>query len=176
MPDGHMLDPLRSWQRRITGGLLVQFFEFATAQATSERYPVLGQDPLSERVFVCVTDMAGAVAFHELVDAGSERAICVFESEWRAFLEQGEPDDEFECHYEFWSVWHRQVDPRWELEPAAPGHQLWVHEEGMALALGIGRGAQNVWSWDGQQMTLITQGISSWSSEQALSTGQDKPN
>ena len=169
-----MLDPLGSWQRRITGGVMLQFFEFAGDPTTQERYPILGRDPLSERVFVCVTDVVGAVAFGELVDRHSDRAICVFQSEWRSFLEQEDADDEFECHYEFWSAWHRELDPRWEVGPAAPGHQLWVHEEGLALALGVGRGAQHLWAWDGRTMTLQEQGISSWSSEEGADRRADR--
>ena len=164
LPDGHMLDGLAQWQRRITGGTLLDFLKYITSEAAFERYPVLGRDPLTERVFVGVVDVPGAVAFHELVDAHGERAICLLRHEWRDYLGSvgQDHDDAFASHYELWSFWHRDLNPLWELPGERPGQQLWVHEEGFALAHEVGRGSQHIWSWDGQQMTLVEQDINKW--------------
>lgn len=163
LPDGHMLGPLHDWQRRITGGSLLEFFEWVTSEEAFERYPILEKDPITERIFVCVTDMPGAVAFREIVDQDNELVACALREEWRAFLEDpSQPhDDELELHYEFWSAWHRRLDTRWEL-PEDSYHQLWVHEEGFAVADGAGRGSQHVWHWDGQAFELIAQDITRW--------------
>lgn len=161
--DGHMLDPLRDWQRRITGGALLSFLEYATSDEALERYPILAKDPLTERIFVAITDIPGAIAFNEIIDKRSDKATWLFKEEWRAFLdrEDTDHDDDFSCHYEFWSVWHRAIDPRWEIPPGNY-QQLWVHEEGFVLADEAGRGSQNVWNWNGQRMMLVEQDITCW--------------
>ncbi len=164
LPDGHMLDALGTWQRRITGGALLSFLEWATSEEAFERYPLLAKDPLTERIFVCITDLIGAVAYHEIVDRHSDKTICVLKDEWRAFLEEPslDHDDTFTCHYEFWSVWHQEVDATWEIPEEARGQQLWVHEEGFAVADESGRGSQHLWGWDGDEMNLLTQDVTKW--------------
>jgi len=161
--DGHMLAPLHDWQRRITGGSLISFLDYATSEEAFERYKVLQKDPITERIFLCITDVPGAVAFNEIVDKHSEKAIWLYKDEWRAFLDREgvDTDESFACHYEFWSVWHRSIDPRWEL-PEGTYQQLWVHEEGFVLADEAGRGSQNVWNWDGRAMTLVQQDVTMW--------------
>ena len=162
LPDGHMLTPRKDWQRRISGGSVLAFLEFATERA-HELYPKLGQNPITERVFVFITDQSGAVAARELIDANSNRAICVNQHVWRKFLEEPtlDHDDHFEWHYEFWSTWHRQVDASWDFDRQG-AKQLWVHEEGFALDDGLGSGSQHIWDWDGQQMVLREQSITRW--------------
>lgn len=161
--DGHMLGPLEDWQRRITGGSLIEFLEWVTSEEAFARYKVLQRDPITERIFLCVTDRAGAVAFNEIVDRRSDQALFLYKDEWRAYLDDpaNDHDDAFACHYEFWSAWHRQLDPRWEL-PEGSYHQLWVHEEGFVVGEEAGRGSQHVWDWDGERMNLIVQDINRW--------------
>ena len=86
--DGHMLAPLHDWQRRITGGSLISFLDYATSEEAFERYKVLQKDPITERIFLCITDVPGAVAFNEIVDKHSEKAIWLYKDEWRAFLDR----------------------------------------------------------------------------------------
>lgn len=163
LPDGHMLDHLSDWQRRITGGSMREFFEYIVSDDARARYPALHSRPVEQRTFVCVTDVSGAVAYRELVDKKSDKAICLFKEEWRAFLDdrENDHDDAFEHHYEFWSVWHQQLDPAWDI-PEVKAGQLWVHEEGFALADGAGRGSQNLWGWDGVDMYLVRQDMTKW--------------
>ena len=166
LPDGHMLDGLHDWQRRITGGALLQFLEWAASDEAHARYEDLGKNPITERVFVCITDLSGAVAYREIIDATHDRAIRVDRAEWAAFLEDAtqDHDDHFEAHWEFWSVWHRELDARWEIEgiEALDPATLWVHEEGFALLDGAGRGSRHLWRWDGATMHLIAQDVTKW--------------
>ncbi len=160
--DGHMLDALSGWQRRITGGALLDFLSFAGERAHAQ-YPRLGQNPITERVFVCITDEPGAVAARELIDRDSPRALWLFRSEWLRFLEAPEQDQDeaMAHHFEFWSVWHRNIPDTWQL-PREQYRQLWVHEEGFALDEGLGRGSQHVWGWDGATLRLVEQDITRW--------------
>lgn len=159
------LNPVQDWQRRITGGVLVQFFDFLQKSDPVDFYPQLKELPLEERVFVCITDEAGYLAAEEIMDLNSLQAICVLKEDWRAFLEDfdTDDDDEFHQHYQFWSVWHQEIPENWDVEPLEKG-EYWIHEEGFAVADGAGRGAQHLWRWDGQEMTLAEELMSSWTS------------
>ncbi len=163
MPDGHMLHSLHNWQRRISGGSMLEFLEWAASPEAHERYPVLDTSPVSDRIFVFVSDIPGLVAFKELVDKQSQSAIGLLKHQWKSFLADTslEHDDELQHHYEMWSIWHREVDPQWDLEDK-PYDQLWVHEEGFAIAHEAGRGSKNLWNWNGQRMQLVKQDISKW--------------
>lgn len=162
-PDGHMLAPLPYQQRRVSGGALLQFLEFARSEEAFTRFPILQKDPLTERVFVYVTDEPGAVAFRELAREDDPMVALVFAPEWRAYLDDTtqQHDDTLELHWECWSVWHQTLDPHWMI-PEGDWKQLWVHEEGFALADQCGRGSKNLWSWDGTELTLVTQDIEKW--------------
>lgn len=162
-PDGHMLAALPYQQRRVSGGTLLQFLEFARSERAFELYPVLQKDPLTERVFVFVTDTPGAVAFRELADPDDPMALLLHTPEWRAFLDDPDEhhDDELALHWECWSAWHQNIDPQW-LVPEGEWAQLWVHEEGYALADRCGRGSRNLWSWDGAELTLVQQDVEKW--------------
>ena len=163
LPDGHMLHALQDWQRRITGGSLMEFLEWAASEDAVARYPLLNATPITERVFVFISDIPGLVAYRELIDQRSQRAIGLLKDQWRAFLSDGseDHDDPLTHHYEMWSVWHRDIDPQWDLEDK-PYDQLWVHEEGFALAHEAGRGSQNVWNWNGQRLQLVKQDMTRW--------------
>ncbi len=158
-----MLHALHSWQRRITGGSLLEFLEWATSDEAKDRYPALEHSPVSERVFVFISDVPGLVAFREIVDSTSEQAIGLFKSQWKAFLDDPaeDHDDGLALHYEMWSVWHREIDPQWDME-GKRHDQLWVHEEGFAIADEAGRGSQNLWNWNGREMQLVKQDITKW--------------
>ena len=160
------LDAIQDWQRRITGGVLIQFFEFLENSVDEELYPQIADHPLHERLFVFVSDRGGMLAAEELMDTDSEQAICLSKEAWRAFLENPstDPDEAFVHHYEFWSVWHQKIPDGWDLEELDPGDNYWLHEEGFALADGAGRGAQHLWRWDGQKMHLVDEMMTSWSS------------
>ena len=162
-PDGHMLAPLAYQQRRVSGGTLLQLFEFAASERAFELYPILQKDPLTERVFVFITDTPGAVAFREIANADDPMALLVHTPEWRAFLDDPNEhhDDGLTLHWECWSAWHQNVDPQW-LIPEGDWAQLWVHEEGYALADRCGRGSRNLWSWDGAELTLVQQDVEKW--------------
>lgn len=161
--DGHMLTPRKGWQRRIHGGTLLDFVRFASERA-HELYPKLGQNPITERVFVFITDSPGLVAAHELIDQSSRRAIALHRDLWRAWLDDPaqDHDERFALHYECWSVFHRNVEPSWQQEHHVADTQLWVHEEGFALDDGLGRGSQHLWRWDNTQMKLIEQDLTRW--------------
>ena len=165
-PGREDLSPLQDWQRRITGGVLIQFFDLLSKTATEELYPQLLEHPLQERVFLFITDEAGYLAADELMDLKSLQALCVLKEHWRAFLEHPDTndDDEFIHHYQFWSVWHQDIPENWDVPPLEPGFEYWIHEEGFALADGAGRGAQHIWRWDGQTLELTEELMSSWTS------------
>ena len=165
LPDGHMLHPLQGWQRRISGGALLELLEWATSAEARARYPALkAAHPIEERVLVFISDLSGLVAFREITDQRSEFAAGLLKSQWRAFLSDPsqDHDEAFAHHYEVWSVWHREIDPHWEIDPGLHAQQLWVHEEGFALADRIGRGSHHLWGWDGREMSLIIQDASKW--------------
>lgn len=167
LPDGHMLSgqPLLYWQRRITGGTLIRFLQFIMTRDAFDMYPNLTQNPLEKRLFLFLTDLPGAVAFQEIVDTSHGQTMWLDRYDWKALLETPGfwPDDDFELHYESWSVWHQNIDPHW---PAPEGtfHELWVHEEGHAVGDQEGRGAQHLWDWTGTEMVLLTRDITSWTS------------
>lgn len=160
------LSPLQDWQRRITGGVLIQFFEFLEESADEELFPQLADHPLAERLFLCISDEAGLHAARELVDEKSEQVFCLLKEEWRAFLEAPDTadDEAFVHHYQFWSVWHQNVPETWDVPDLDPGFAYWIHEEGFALADQAGRGAQHLWQWDGEKMELADEMMTSWSS------------
>ena len=166
LPSREQLTPLQDWQRRITGGVLIQFFEFLEESADEDLFPKLADHPLEERLFLFISDRAGLVAASELMDTESEQAFCLLKEEWRAFLESADTDDDddFVHHYQFWSVWHTEVPENWEVPPLEEGFAYWIHEEGFALADGAGRGAQHLWRWDGEKMELVDEMMTSWSS------------
>ena len=157
------LSPIQDAQRRVSGGLLKHFFEFLERKDPATQFPILYLHPLEERVFVFVTDEAGATAARDLMDLESPLAVCLLKEEWRTFLEDPstDDDDEFTRHYQFWSVWHQNLPTTWEIPQDADG-EYWVHEEGYALAERVGRGAQHLWRWDGEELTLVREGITSW--------------
>lgn len=165
-PDREQLSPLQHEHRRVTGGVLLQFFDFLEESTESDRYPQLDDHPLPERVFVLVTDEAGFHAAQELMDTDTEQALCLLKEEWRAFLESDDTDhdDEFSHHYEFWSVWHRNMPDQWDFPTLEAGESYWVHEEGFALADQVGRGAQHLWRWDGTDFELVDEMTTAWSS------------
>lgn len=163
LPDGHMLHALQTWQRRITGGSLLEFLEWVASDDAKERYPALVASPASQRVLVFVSDVPGLVAFREIVDHRSPHVIGLLKAQWRAFLDDTtqDHDEALHHHYEVWSVWHRDIDPHWDME-GKRHDQLWVHEEGFAIADEAGRGSQNLWNWNGQEMQLVKQDMSKW--------------
>ncbi len=166
------LRPLVDEQRQITGGALLQFLEFVQGESSFELFPVLEDQPISERAFVFATDRAGAAAAHDIIERDSDRAIVVLRDEWKAWLEapSTDSDPEFDHHYEFWSAWHRNVEPTWEV-PEDPEGELWVHEEGFALADRAGRGTQHLWQWHDGEMTLVEQDIDEWVSKTKGTSG-----
>lgn len=166
LPDGHMLAALPYEQRRVTGGVLLQFLTFIMTRDAFDLYPSLTARPIEDRLFLFLTDVPGAVAFQEIVDASHGRTMWLDQHDWRAWLESPGrwPDDDFELHYECWSAWHQNVDPLWPA-PEGPYHELWVHEEGHAVGDREGRGAQHLWDWDGTNLRLLTPKITSWTSE-----------
>lgn len=174
IPDGHELGPLENFKRRATGGVLLQFLDFLqTGQALEIFDSALEKFPLHARSFLFITDLPGAVAAGELMQADSEHAFCILREEWRAWLadEAREQDAAFLEHFEFWSVWHQEIHPEWEFdsgldfeELTQDGAEFWVHEEGFALAPNAGRGAQHLWLWDGAEMKKVQEAITSWTS------------
>ena len=164
--DRDQLSPLQHQQRRVTGGLLVQFFEFLEQSADDELYPQLDDHPLAERLFLFISDDAGLHAADELMDTDTDQALCLKKEEWRAFLEapQTEDDEAFVHHYQFWSVWHQNVPEDWDTPDLEQGFDHWVHEEGFALADRAGRGAKHLWRWDGEDFDLVDEELSSWTS------------
>ncbi len=160
------LDARQHWQRRITGGVLVQFFELLEHSRHEEHFPALKSQPLPERLFLFITDVPGLIAGRELMNTDTDQALIVLKDHWRAFLETpGEdPDEDFRRHYEFWSVWHQELPQTWEITAPDPNGEYWVHEEGFALADGAGRGAQHLWRWDGQTMVMEEETMTSWAS------------
>jgi len=157
------ITPLYEWQRRITGGLIVQFFEFLQKGDPEALYPILEKYPLHRRVFLLVTDEPGMSAAKELMDLESFQALAMLKDEWRAFLEATDTDEDetYEHHYQCWSVWHQSLPTTWELPTDLEG-EFWVHEEGFALADQAGRGAQHLWVWDGEEMKLARETMTSW--------------
>ncbi len=164
IPNGHTLDPLDNWQRRVTGGVLLQFLDFLQSGAAHEHFEVaLEKFPLYERVLLFITDLPGAVAGQELLQQDTDHAFCILKDEWSAWLSQEDTDHDepYFNHYEFWSVWHQDIHSEWELDELE-GAEYWVHEEGFALAPKAGRGAQHLWKWDGEEMHKVQEAITSW--------------
>lgn len=166
LPERSQLSPLQHEHRRVTGGLLVQFFEFLEGSADEQLYSQLEDHPLEERLFLMISDVAGMHAADDMMETNTTQAFCILKQEWRAFLEAPETDDDeaFEHHYQFWSVWHQNVPDDWDTPDLEEGFDYWVHEEGFALADRAGRGAQHLWRWDGDDFDLIDEELSSWSS------------
>ena len=165
-PIDQPLSPLQDWQRRITGGVLIQFFEFLEEKKAEIAYPQLEDHPLPERLCLLISDAAGLQAAQDLVDTTSDQVFCLLKEEWRAFLEAPDTDDDesFVHHYQFWSVWHQNVEPSWDVPTLDPELAYWVHEEGFALADGAGRGAQHLWRWNGTDLELVEETMTSWAS------------
>lgn len=160
------LSPLQHWHRRVTGGVLRQFFQFLARDMPEDHFPILQENPFPERLFLFLTDLPGFHAAQGLIDTESDQALILLREEWMAFLEDFKTwdDEDYKLHYEFWAVWHRQVPKEWEgRDPSGPG-ELWVHEEGFALADGAGRGAQHLWRWDGETLHLEAEALTSWAS------------
>lgn len=166
LPDSGQLDALRDEQRRVTGGSLIQFLQFIQEEQAFEAFPILEERPISERIFVFATDGTGVVAARDIIDFESDRAVVVTKEEWRAWTEDPEcdSDEAFERHYECWSVWHQNLKAHWQGGEADDRDDLWVHEEGFALADRTGRGASHLWVWDGEQLQLREEEIDGWSS------------
>lgn len=166
IPAREQLSALQNEQRRVTGGLLLQFFEFLEQSATPDRFPRLEEHPLEERLFLLITDEAGWWAAEELMDTDTPQALRLLKQQWRAFLEDPDTDDdeEFVHHYQFWSVWHRDIPDGWETPDLEEGWDYWVHEEGFALADRRGRGAKHLWRWDDDEFELVEEQLNSWSS------------
>lgn len=166
LPTKEDLNPLQDWQRRISGGVLLQFFDLLQKSAPEDLFPQLADLPLEQRVFLFITDESGYLAAQELMDLESTQAICVLKDHWRTFLEDFETndDDEFIHHYQFWSVWHQEIPENWEVSPLTEGGEYWIHEEGFAVADGAGRGAQHLWRWTGTDLVLSEELMSSWTS------------
>ena len=166
IPDRSQLTPLQHEHRRVTGGLLLQFFEFLEKSADAERFPRLEDHPLEDRLFLYISDVAGYWAAEELMDTDTPQAFRILKEEWRAFLEQPDTDEDekFIHHYQFWSVWHTNIPDTWEGPELDPDWEHWVHEEGFALADRAGRGAQHLWRWDGEEFEIVEQELTSWNS------------
>jgi|SRR5690554_1498356 len=174
IPNGHELGPLDNFKRRASGGVLLQFLDFLQGGEALDMFATaLEKFPLHSRAFLFITDLPGAVAGLELMQADSELALCILKGEWRTYLADDAYDDDplFLEHFEFWSVWHQDLHPEWEYESgialsnaAEDGVEYWVHEEGFALAPNAGRGAQHLWKWDGEKIEKVKEAISSWTS------------
>ncbi|MGM0557328.1 MAG: hypothetical protein ACQEVA_13170 [Myxococcota bacterium] len=163
IPDGHMLAPLLTWQRKVTGGVLLQFLEFIQTEAPYEHFQNLEDRPIHERGMLFITDLPGAVAGYEIIQPDSDRALTILRDEWRAYLADpsNDEDTDYDRHYEFWSVWHQDIHSEWELDALDEG-EYWIHEEGFALADQAGRGAQHLWAWDGDEMYKVQESLTSW--------------
>jgi hypothetical protein len=166
VPDGHGLEPRQNWKRRVSGGVLLQFLDFVQSGNAEEHFgPALEERPLHDRIFLFITDLAGAVAGQELLQQETDHVFCILKSEWSAWLSEADTDhdEDFDQHYEFWSVWHQDIHSQWDVDELE-GVEYWVHEEGFALADKAGRGAQHLWKWDGEEMQKLEEAVTSWSS------------
>ncbi len=161
LPTRDDLSPIANQQRRISGGQLIEFIKFVEAKAVDELSP--GQPPISERAFLFLTDQAGAAAAQELIDLDNPVALVLLKEEWLAWNEDESKndDDDLFFHYELWSAWHQNLPQEWEFE-RNPKLEYWVHEEGFALADLLGRGAQHLWTWDGEKLQLVEETMTSW--------------
>lgn len=164
-PTRDELSELEDEQRRVSGGGLMQFLNFVQTEPAFELFPVLESQSIADRAFVFAADEAGFVAAGDIIDADSERAIVVTKEEWREWLDDPETDAdrEFEYHYEYWSVWHRDFRANWDIPDDDP-RDFWIHEEGFALADRAGRGSRHLWAWDGEELELVEQSIDEWTS------------
>jgi len=168
LPSADDLDAVQDEQRRVMGGSLMQFLQFLQNEAVFEAFPILNEEPIAERVFVFATDAAGVAAARDLIDPESDRAAVVTKEEWHAWLEAPgtDPDETYDYHYQYWSIWHQNVRANWRLDDVEMTEELdyWVHEEGFALADRAGRGAEHLWSWDGSELELVEQSADRWTS------------
>lgn len=168
LPTDGDLSALQDEQRRVIGGSLMQFLQLIQNEAVFQAFPVLEEEPVSERVFIFATDAAGVAAARDIIDRDSERAAVVTKEEWRAWLEAPgtDADESYDYHYQYWSVWHQNFQANWRLDAVEMEEDLdyWVHEEGFALADRAGRGAEHLWSWDGEELELVEQSADQWTS------------
>lgn len=163
LPEADELDALQNQQRRISGGVLHQFFNFIQDPSSFDIFPILDEHSVADRAFVFATDLPGAVAGRDFIDPESDRAIVVLKDEWQAWLNdpKTDSDDTFENHFQCWNAWHQNLKATWEIPEEKPG-EFWVHEEGFAVAERAGRGSQHLWRWDGNTMELEEEEIDSW--------------
>jgi hypothetical protein len=157
------LSALEDEQRRISGGALIELFEFVQGAEVYDLFPKLEEKPLDQRAFVLACDRPTAAASRDVLDWDSDQAIVVLQHEWRAWVEAPDcdSDDAFERHWEVWSAWHQQTEEAWDL-PSRDDGSFWVHEEGFAVADRAGRGSKHLWQWDGDSFTLEEQSVDEW--------------
>ena len=157
------LPAIEDQQRRISGGALIELFEFVQSAEVYELFPQLEDDPLDERAFVLAGDRPAAAASRDVLDWESDQALVVLEREWRAWVEEPsrDSDDAFDHHWEVWSTWHQQTEEAWDL-PSRDDETFWVHEEGFAIADRAGRGSKHLWRWEDGSFALEEQSIDEW--------------
>ena len=157
------LSEIEDEQRRISGGALIELFEFVQSPDVYDLFPKLEDQPLDRRAFVLACDRPGAAASRDVLDWESDQAIVVLEREWRAWVEAPhcDSDDAFDHHWEVWTTWHQQTEESWDL-PSRDGEDFWVHEEGFAVADRAGRGSKHLWRWEDGSFSLEEQSIDEW--------------
>jgi hypothetical protein len=174
---GDGLSPIEDEQRRVTGGVLLQFLDFMQGDAAFDNFPELEDNSIGERVFVFATDRPGAAAAHDLIEIDGEHVMVVTKAEWRAWLEAGatDSDEAYDKHFLFWSVWHQRTEVDREIVEALDDvdGEPWIHEEGFAVADRAGRGARHLWSWQSGELELVDEALTTWVSQPGAMRGPD---
>ena len=76
------------------------------------------------------------------------------------------PDTEFRYHKHIWSYFVEEPDKETtnlaRRFPLDNNERYWLHVEGIMLGQKFGRGAENLWSWDGSQAKLLRKNLRQW--------------
>ena len=159
------LSLMEEMQCRIIGGSLISWLQQYGPSMIQERAVLSKMQGWEEDPFIVFTsDQPGLVAASEILEDAEELVAFLFPDELDQWLE-GHPDPDYTWHIHTWSFF-APVDEDLAEEaaeyPVSEGESLWLHKGGTYCGQLFGRGGDHLWKWDGQEFTLLHEGLRSW--------------
>jgi hypothetical protein len=167
LPDRSTLDRAQEIQCRIVGGSIISCFQRTGPEFLQERAALghlRGLEP--DPYIVFTTNLPGLVAVAEIFPEPTPEIAFLDPQEFSEWSSQN-PDPTYAWHVHAYSFFRASVSVKDLGEsadrfPLAPGIEYWQHTEGSWWGELAGRGGEHLWSWDGENASLLEEAFSQW--------------
>ncbi|HJN08051.1 MAG TPA: hypothetical protein QF564_05120 [Pirellulaceae bacterium] len=167
IPQRETLDPSDEWECQIIGSSVLNWLRNIGPKFVDERCVLHKMLEIEEDPYVVFTsESPGLVAANQIIGEDDERIAYLSAEQFENWLVKN-PDDSYRWHVHFWSYFTK-LPSNEILEQARREYPLfdedtyWQHVEGTFWATNAGRGVDHLWRWNGVELELLEEAISSW--------------